>query len=288
MSIQREKDRLVTKVYRKPTHTQHYIHWRSKHPKNLLLGVLKGLIHRAHELCDLREDLLEELDLLRDVFIANGYPQECVTKTIDKSWNTETLKAILVESNGIHDPQDKQEFNDVLHAPYVQGFSEGLQKKLRKYNVGFVPKKGLAIYNQLCKLKQKPSIEDEKNVVYAIKCATCKMFYFGETSQHFCDRRNQHMRDVTGKKSTNGIFQHVNRNRKHKIAWEEIYFIDYEKNWMARRIKEALYIDAFNPTNKLNTLMNLEKGMKIDNCWTYFADEIRSVASKKLQLAQPK
>jgi len=96
------------------------------------------------------------------------------------------------------------------------------------------------------------------------------------------------MRDVKRKKSTNGIFQHVNRNRKHKIAREEIYFIDYEKNWMARRIKEALYIDAFNPTNKLNTLMNLEKGMKIDNCWTYFADKIRSVASKKLQLAQPK
>jgi hypothetical protein len=96
------------------------------------------------------------------------------------------------------------------------------------------------------------------------------------------------MRDVKGKKSTNEIFQRVNRNRKHKIAWEEIYFIDYEKNWMARRIKEALYIDAFNPTNKLNTLMDLEKGMKIDNCWTYFADEIRSMAPKKLQLAQPK
>ena len=67
MSIKRENDRLVTKVYRKPTHTQKYIHWSSNQPKNLLLGVLKVLIHRAHQLCDLKDDLLEELDLLRDV-----------------------------------------------------------------------------------------------------------------------------------------------------------------------------------------------------------------------------
>ena len=31
----------------------------------MLLGVMKGLIHRAHVICDLKEDLLEELDLLR-------------------------------------------------------------------------------------------------------------------------------------------------------------------------------------------------------------------------------
>ena len=44
ISILRDKDRLITKGYTKPTHTQRYIHWRSNHPKNLLLGVLKGLL----------------------------------------------------------------------------------------------------------------------------------------------------------------------------------------------------------------------------------------------------
>jgi len=47
----------------------------------MLLGILKGLIHRAHMLCDLKEDLLEELDLLKNVFIR--YPEKLVSKTID-------------------------------------------------------------------------------------------------------------------------------------------------------------------------------------------------------------
>ena len=84
ISIQRRPDKLITKVYRKETHTQRYIHWRSNHSKNCKLGVLKGLIHRAHLLCDLKEDLLNELNLLRDVFISNGYPRKLVEKMIKK------------------------------------------------------------------------------------------------------------------------------------------------------------------------------------------------------------
>ena len=67
VGITKSEGKLITKVYRKPTHTQQYINWASNHPKNMLLGVLKGLIHRAHILCDMKEDLLEELALLRNV-----------------------------------------------------------------------------------------------------------------------------------------------------------------------------------------------------------------------------
>ena len=61
--IQKEEKRLVTKVYRKETHTNRYFNWRSNHSKTFLLGIIKSIIHRAHYLCDLKEDLLEELIL---------------------------------------------------------------------------------------------------------------------------------------------------------------------------------------------------------------------------------
>ena len=69
--------RKKTKVHRKPTHMQQYINRNSNHPKNMLLGVLQGLIHRSHVLCDKKEDLLEELGLVRNVFISNVYPDHC-------------------------------------------------------------------------------------------------------------------------------------------------------------------------------------------------------------------
>jgi hypothetical protein len=100
MSIKRQGKDFITKVYRKETHTQRYVNWRSNHPRNCLLGVLKGLIHRAHLICDLKEDLLDELSLLKDVFIANGYPTHLVEKTIKQSWNVELMKTMQGKIGG--------------------------------------------------------------------------------------------------------------------------------------------------------------------------------------------
>ena len=47
-------------------------------------------------LCDEKQDLMDELSLLKAVFFANGYPEKLVKDTLEKSWEVETLKAILV------------------------------------------------------------------------------------------------------------------------------------------------------------------------------------------------
>ena len=72
--FRRESSWLVTKVYmyRKETHIQSYLNWRSDHLKNCLLGIIKELVYRTHYFCDSKEDLLDEHDLLQDVFILNG------------------------------------------------------------------------------------------------------------------------------------------------------------------------------------------------------------------------
>ena len=68
VGIMKVYGKFVTKMYWKPTHTQQYI---------------EQLIHRAHVICDLQEDLRKELNLLRNVFIRNGYPEKMV-KTLQE------------------------------------------------------------------------------------------------------------------------------------------------------------------------------------------------------------
>ena len=51
---------------------------------------------------------------------------------------------------------------------------------------------------------------------------------------------------------------HIAEHPDHAIAWEKTTFLDYDRNFYARRMKESLYIDIFSKTGT----MNLEVGMK--------------------------
>jgi len=94
------------------------------------------------------------MNSVRDVFIANGYPEKLVNNTLEKSWEVETLKAVLVGVQQEVKAENQKEYYDVLHAPYVQGFLESLQRKLKRFQVGYVPKRGKTLHNKLCRLKQ--------------------------------------------------------------------------------------------------------------------------------------
>ena len=61
--------------------------------------------------------------------------------------------------------EQKEEYCEVLHAPYIHGFTERLQKKLKPFNIGFVHKKGDTIFQNVCHLKQK-YMKDEKKIEF--------------------------------------------------------------------------------------------------------------------------
>lgn len=189
----------VTKVYRKDTHTFRYINWRSNHPKKLLLGVLKGLIDRAHKLCDLEEDLQEELDLLRDIFISNDYP----VRRID-----EVFQDYIPKCKGggldVYDQMEKDNRyigRDIITVPYIPGIFERLQYDLAREGteVSLLPKSGETVKSMICSIQAKDKIEETSDVIYRINCKTCGKGYIGETAQKFYKRRGHHKGKVREK-----------------------------------------------------------------------------------------
>ena len=101
---------------------------------------MKGLIHQDHQLCVLKKDLLCELQVLRDVFVSNGYPRKLVERTINNSWKVELKKQIYAsldeEDTLLQNEDENPGYFETLQAPYIAGFSERLAKDLNCINVG--------------------------------------------------------------------------------------------------------------------------------------------------------
>ena len=118
------------------------------------------------------------------------------------------------------------------------------------------------------------SFEERKDVIYSIPCKTCGIRYIGETGQYFCDRRSQHQREVRNRKKTNGFYAHLNKNNGHEVDWENVSFLDSEKFWKGRRVKESLYISAQNPSKVVDAkvILNLEKGLELDPMWDFLTN----------------
>jgi len=72
------------------------------------------------------------------------------------------------------------------------------------------------------------------------------------------------------------------RKSKHKVIWSNRTFLEIEKDWGRRRIKEALFINSINPSAEIDPtkLMNPEKGTEIAACWKEFHPEIRNIVKK--------
>ena len=65
----RTKEGIHTTVYRKKTHTDQYINWKSCHPNSTKEGIISVLAKRAISVCSDEESLKTELDHLHHVLL---------------------------------------------------------------------------------------------------------------------------------------------------------------------------------------------------------------------------
>ncbi|XP_072934939.1 uncharacterized protein [Epargyreus clarus] len=85
-------------VYRKPTHTDRYLHGTSHHHPRHLASVAKSLTNRAYELCD-NDHLAQELEHLEKVLRLNGHAT--IAKRTERNHNTTSV----VERHSAYFPQ---------------------------------------------------------------------------------------------------------------------------------------------------------------------------------------
>ncbi|CAN0139047.1 unnamed protein product, partial [Heterosigma akashiwo] len=73
-NVEKKKEKMRMALYRKPPHSDRYLHWTSNHPvKDKLSGIRRTLVYRATHYCSTASLKMAELAHLRKTFADNAY-----------------------------------------------------------------------------------------------------------------------------------------------------------------------------------------------------------------------
>ena len=174
--VQRKEDGSIKiAIYRKPTHTDQYLDWRSNHHISQKSGIFKTFQHRIETL------ITEDIDKDKETRHAKKALKRCghPNWTLNRKQKPEK--------------QEKMETVKKISIPYVKGTSEKISRTLRKYKIGTIHKPTTTIKNALCsKLKDKVHPLDKSNAIYRFDCKKCDKTYIGETERSLRYRAYDH------------------------------------------------------------------------------------------------
>lgn len=236
-----------TTVYRKPTHTERYLHFDSYHPPHVKTGIIRTLVHRSKVISHDSVSHSQEVKHLTDVFKCNGYPQGFIKRAVTKSKPTQM--------------DERLEPKATVSIPYVRGVSEKLRRICRKANIRVCFKSNRTIRSIVMNVKPRSPPEDTKGVIYRIPCQDCNKSYYGETGRTLKVRLTEHKRYCrNGETNRSGVSQHTLIDN-HRIDWNKSSVVAKEPNYYKRKIKEALFIRKFHN-------MNQDQGLTVSPIWS--------------------
>ena len=169
-------------------------------PHQFKRGLVRCLIHRAWKICSSYENFHRELEFLKSVLAANGYPSNfvdsCIQKYLQRKYENDSQEGLLTFR-----PEKKPV---IVCFPFIGDQSLNLKRQLQrlvkviapwiKLSVVFRPVFKLSV---LSKLKCNIPILSSSNVVYRIKCEDCTEFYIGKTYRRLSQRIKEHSHSDT-------------------------------------------------------------------------------------------
>ena len=116
--VKRDGNKLTTSIFRKRTHNDQYLHYRSHHHPQIKAGIISCLRHRPHNLCKVPE-LRHEISHLQQTSETNKYPPRIVHKALHKHRPSPAPEIEVKEKARI------------LTIPYIKGFNEKIERAVQ-------------------------------------------------------------------------------------------------------------------------------------------------------------
>ena len=227
---------ILTAVYRKPTHSDMYLHWESYHHLAAKYSVINTLRHRAKTVCTSKQSLEKEEDHLfhspqKDANILYGPGTEQTSRRNRRR----PIKGPVTTTSHL------------LWYPTWKDWQNHARTSGRRYGVEVYFKGGRTIKDILVHPKDKDTILKKSGVIYKYSCGRvdCGEEYIGESGRTFGERYREHMR------SPSPIMDHHNTTG-HEVSLDNFTIVGREDNNIARNIREAIFIRVNDPSLNRN------------------------------------
>ena len=246
--VREECGSIKVKVYRKPTHTDQYLHFNSHHPLEHKLSVVRTLTHRAQSVVTDEHDRKEEITHVKNALKNCGYREWTFLRAQSKSKQ---------QTSDTETDTTKKSFSVTL--PFVEGVSEKVRRAFNTAGVATTFKPHRTLRQTLVSPKDKTVVEDQSGVVYQLNCQDCDASYISESGRKLGKRLAEHKSSAASSKSA--VREHVVRSGGHNIDWTGVKVLERESKDYSRRVLEAIHINTKGPN------LNRDKGLDLDPIW---------------------
>nr|VZI38833.1 unnamed protein product [Spirometra erinaceieuropaei] len=227
---------IKTKVFRKATNTMQALNFSSNHPISRKHSCVRTLFRRVETHSSEPEDNIAEVQYLRRVFKANGYPRNFVNRCIRKM-----------------DERPNRTDTKVWRAlPYVKNVSEAVGRLLAPLGVGVSRRPEATIRRLIMKPKYPLPRQETAVVVYRIWCSCGQSNYVGETGRQLRTRMAEHAAVVRRNGASSQVAAH-STGSGHTFKFVEAEILARGDNRVSRELLETWFTGPHS-INRCNVL----------------------------------
>ena len=243
---------LITTVYRKPTHTDQYLHWDCNHFTGAKHSVYNTLAHRAKIVSHRQWTLKKELDHIREALQACHFPSWSLNKLQQKfehkhQTNSEPSPMDIQPTNNNVSNNNNSNKNISIVVPYIHELGEKFKRTCKNKGIQVHFKGTNTVKTLLMASKDKNHILQKSGIIYRFKCLHihCPEEYIGESGRTLGERVKEHLM------APSPIHQHCN-TPGHPVSPGCFTIVHREPQGITRNIKEAMFIQVNDPTLNRN------------------------------------
>ena len=235
---------LSTSVYRKPTHTDQYLHWDSNHHITAKHSVYNTLAHRAKTVSSTQDSLDQELLHIKTALQLCQFPNWALNQW-EHSFKHPSHTSNN-NNNNSNNPSNNQDHNNKYKAtivvPYIPKTADRFKRICKGKNIQVHFKGTNTLRTTLVNPKDKDHKTKQTGVIYHYQCPhiECSSSYIGESGRSLGDRVKEHL------KAPSPIHLH-STTTGHPLDPNQFNIIHKEVQSQSRTIKEAMFIRVQDP-----------------------------------------